>query len=202
MEILNFIVEAALATGFIGYLVSLLWGWVRRPQLSICYDSGQSPNEQYRRGFVADPRTRLQSVAEYVARVRNDGRTIARSVEAAAVKTAWWDGDKWKAADYSPTPLVWSGTHDTRAHIPADGGERELALFVAGPLEGGQAHLHLARQSVYTSQTPPHPMIGPRRTRIRVEVTSEDGASASCVLELDWTPDDSLDLPIEGDCVR
>lgn len=202
MELINLVVEAALATGFVGYLANRAWRWWRRPRLTICYDPNREPKGQSRRGFTYDY-AGVTSVAEYVATVRNEGRTAARAVEATAELIDWWDGDEWREGKpmYSPALLVWSGSHETRTHIPPDGAERDLAVFVAGPLEGRPC-LHLAMQSVYTSPSPPVQMIGPRRTRIRIEVTSEEGAIAACDLEVDWDPSSPLELAVEGDCLH
>lgn len=139
----------------------------------------------------------------FEAVVRNDGRTTAKSVEATAEPVAWRDGERWQKVrpNHGPRLLVWSGTDQTRTHIPPDGRWRRLSVFVIAPVHHPEASPLLALAVPPIVSDPRSAAgIGPNRTRVRLEVTSEGGATASCEMFVEWDPSEE-GLTAEGDCV-
>lgn len=201
LEFLNPVIETLLALGFFGFLAERAWSWYRRPRLTICFDPEQKPEMSTRRGFASlDPD--VSTVEEHCAVVRNEGQCIARSVEAVAYRSEVWDGDGWKEVDqpFGPGFLVWSGTRETRTHIPPTSRGRRLAVFIVGPLEETDRMLHLATPGNYDAQEPPMYGYSGMKVRFRIEVTPLEGDPASCLLEVD--PETPRDPKIKGDCVR
>lgn len=215
MDIIRFIVEAALATGLVGYLANRMWRWWRRPRLTIQFDPMEAPKSFTRPDtgpYLELPKP--DGFAEYYGVVRNEGKTAARSVEAVVEVTAFWDGDEWRDADEwpfgpvsgtrlpAPCFLVWSGSRDTRAHIPADGGSRRLAVFLAAQWRGeGLPELAFASPAAYDPQNPPQPIPDMVVLRFRICVTGLEGETASCEMTIDWNPKEPDYLAVQGDCV-
>lgn len=202
MDIVELVVDAALATGLIGFVANRAWRWWRRPRLDVCYDPRREPRATMRRGATHGDSDEIFSFVEHFLTVKNDGRTPARSVEGVLELVEWWDGGEWRDPDRDTGPwyLLWTGTRETRVHLSPDGDERRLSVFVAGPLEGrGIKHLHPATPTNVVAEAPPvEGRIGPGKTRFRVTVTGMDGGSASIDLEVDWR-NDPLRPSIETD---